>query len=419
MDESQLARRPGEDMCLFHSKDEKKPVAEFRAALAAKKASGDGNYVGFVFPEWADFSVVTFTGDADFGEANFTGAAHFFRATFTGDANFGEANFTGAADFWGATFTGDANFFRATFTGDADFWGANFTGAAHFWGARLDGPGRVVFQGDEEKTVFHGRADFRGAYFGTVLFRSVHLKDATFAGCYGLEKVEFDNVTWGSIDQPWRDWPLARRLLRWRRENVVGDELEARKTRKEGDFAVAEGVYFTPGAEQGFAAAERVYRMLRKSYKDREDYAGAREFYFGQMEMRRLARKGWRKWLSLTTAFWLLSGYGTRWRRAAGWAVLLLLLWALLYAFSGLRLASDPPGVAHTLALWGGTGAFFWDGLRIIGYGLIHSLEATIVRTDFARPAHNWGWLFQTVQNALGPTIIAMLVLAIREQFKK
>lgn len=53
------------------------------------------------------------------------------------------------------------------------------------------------------------------------------------------------------------------------------------------------------------------YRALRKAREDAKDAAGASDFYYGEMEMRRRDEGG-----PLLSAYWLVSGYGTRALRA-------------------------------------------------------------------------------------------------------
>jgi hypothetical protein len=79
-----------------------------------------------------------------------------------------------------------------------------------------------------------------------------------------------------------------------------------------------------------------LYRALRKGREDTKDEPGAADFYYGEMEMRRLARRPVNpigagrigaasrrrveRWI--LTAHWLVSGYGLRaWRAVAALAV--------------------------------------------------------------------------------------------------
>src|SRR5512132_3081652 len=55
-----------------------------------------------------------------------------------------------------------------------------------------------------------------------------------------------------------------------------------------------------------------LYRALRKDYEDSKNEPGAADFYYGEMEMRRLASAtAWGERVILTL-YWLVSGYGLR-----------------------------------------------------------------------------------------------------------
>jgi hypothetical protein len=101
-----------------------------------------------------------------------------------------------------------------------------------------------------------------------------------------------------------------------------------------------------------------IYRDLRKGREDNKDEPGAADFYYGEMEMRRLAgsksgqtSKGGRKEERrpprppaiatsdrgehfILTLYWLISGYGLRSSRALGSLLVTILVFAaLLYAW--------------------------------------------------------------------------------------
>ncbi|NKY96055.1 MULTISPECIES: hypothetical protein [Gordonia] len=52
------------------------------------------------------------------------------------------------------------------------------------------------------------------------------------------------------------------------------------------------------------------YWALRKALEDSKDGPGAANFYYGEMEMRRLAAARWSGEPALLAAYWLTSGYG-------------------------------------------------------------------------------------------------------------
>ncbi len=77
-----------------------------------------------------------------------------------------------------------------------------------------------------------------------------------------------------------------------------------------------------------------IYRALRKGLEDSGNEPGAADFYYGEMEMRRLARRGTktgnraqpRAESALLAAYWAVSGYGLRASRAIAAIVVLILV---------------------------------------------------------------------------------------------
>ncbi|MFD0279743.1 hypothetical protein ACFVHB_38430 [Kitasatospora sp. NPDC127111] len=85
------------------------------------------------------------------------------------------------------------------------------------------------------------------------------------------------------------------------------------------------------------------YRKLRKAFEDNKDEPGAADFYYGEMEMRRHDRTGTsRAERGLLWAYWLVSGYGLRARRAVGWLIATMLMTVILLMKFGLPLYTDP-----------------------------------------------------------------------------
>ncbi len=400
--------------CFFHSERPDKVATEMVARVKEKLARNDRDFAGYIFPAEADFSTVDFGDGANFGGAAFRGTANFLHATFGdrayfvgaifgdwanfidtrfGDrAYFGNAAFRRGASFWvarfgdganflGADFSGGANFVQATFAKEGDFFGATFDERADFSGATFaDGAGFRIANPRErfllQEVTFQGRADFSGATqdLSHFEFHHVRLPQAIFRDAIGLDKAEFDDVTWG----------------------VLGDEVDARESGKLADYA----------------AAERVYREVRRSYLERRDFTMARQMHWGEMEMRRLGEAARRRenhrflgWgplahISLTWLYWLISGYGQRWLNALVALVALWLICTLGYTAELLSLANPTPDFAEALT-----------------NGASQSLFSLILRPVYSSPTFG-GQVLNFLELALSPIIITTLVLAVREQFR-
>ncbi len=78
-----------------------------------------------------------------------------------------------------------------------------------------------------------------------------------------------------------------------------------------------------------------IYRSLRKGREDIKDAPGAADFYYGEMEMRRLSLSSLADRLVLF-AYWLLSGYGLRTSRALVWFGIVVLIFSLAFWLIGL-----------------------------------------------------------------------------------
>ena len=180
---------------------------------------------GALFAETAQFSDVTFLGDAGFGGVLFAKDANFNRAVFSGEAVFDDVMFLGAAIMDGAKFTGEAGFERvrcrrdaryentvfegearfnnAQFSSYAGFDNARFLKIAHFDKVRFEVSAhfnRATFEADArfERAFFGGEVDFhhavfmRPALFGAAAFPS-NASDfyAAFRGARFVDVADF------------------------------------------------------------------------------------------------------------------------------------------------------------------------------------------------------------------------------------
>jgi hypothetical protein len=157
-----------------------------------------------------------------------------------------------------------------------------------------------------------------------------------------------------------------------------------------------------------------LYRALRKGREDAKDEPGAADFYYGEMEMRRLARRpGYRigaglprigpasrgrveRWI--LTAYWLVSGYGLRaWRAVAGLAVVTA-LFAVTFHFVGFAVPPRPVS--------------YWTSL-------LYAFRATLSLTDDQVKLTAWGQLLQGVLRLTGPVLLGLALLALRGRVKR
>ncbi|UDH01635.1 pentapeptide repeat-containing protein [Rhodococcus opacus] len=354
--------------------------------------TGNAGFAFVTFTGEAGFGGATFTKDAGFDEATFTKEARFHGATFTKDAGFDEATFTKEARFDGATFTGNARFYGAC-AASLSFSGADFhrSDLGPIFGGTVD-LGRATFQTrlrlivlcskislsdtqlrsgghlqihaadiaadgteflgrtiltDPDPTAFtkalnEDRRDrirklgvfavgpavvtsLSTANVGDLVLSSVALDRCRFVGAHGLDKLRIDASCRLASAPGWRRW----RPWRFTRRRVIAEEGDWRRR-----YATWNRL---PGSKQlaPLPAAEiaGIYRDLRKGLEDIKNEPGAADFYYGEMEMRRIGHREKpdrpagtpraERWL--LHAYWAVSGYGLRaWRAFTAVAVLIL-----------------------------------------------------------------------------------------------
>lgn len=351
------------------------------AGFGGTRFTGDAKFTGATFTGNAGFAFVTFTGEAGFGGATFTKDAGFDEATFTKEARFDGATFTGNARFYGAcaaslSFSG-ADFHRSDlgpiFGGTVDLGRATFQTRLrlivlcskislsdtqlrsgghlqiHAADIAADGTeflGRTILT-DPDPTAFtkalnEDRRDrirklgvfavgpavvtsLSTANVGDLVLSSVALDRCRFVGAHGLDKLRIDASCRLASAPGWRRW----RPWRFTRRRVIAEEGDWRRR-----YATWNRL---PGSKQlaPLPAAEiaGIYRDLRKGLEDIKNEPGAADFYYGEMEMRRIGHREKpdrpagtpraERWL--LHAYWAVSGYGLRaWRAFTAVAVLIL-----------------------------------------------------------------------------------------------
>ncbi|GAB4050878.1 hypothetical protein [Catellatospora paridis] len=225
----------------------------------------------------------------------------------------------------------------------------------------------------------------------------VDLSECSFTGAHHLDKLTVDD---------WHSWRTSPRGLWVTHRVTLADEHRVRGH-------VRWALPGTDGREApSVDSVQADYHSLRSMMQDRKDQRAASDFYYGEMEMRRiglrrsvradLRARDWRaafstlgEWL-LLCLYWLLSGYGQRaWR-----------------AFVTLGLVAAAASAA--LARWGfQTPTGYGDSLR-------YTLRAasTLLRgSDVAlTPTGDW---IELVLRLVAPLLLALGLLAIRERVRR
>lgn len=345
------------------------------------------------FSDTANFSGATFRDTPDFRQATFRDRANFRRATFRNTASFNEATFSNSANFDGAIFRDTADFRRATFRDTATFWRATFRETTRFEQTRFERKasfnqahfeGRALFKGTHDRPLFSredknaATVDFTNAEFHVrpnVRFLDVDLSRASFLHV-DVREIEFTSVKWPTIDGG----------------NGVYDE---EKHRADSE-ALPHG------------ALARLYRRLKQAYEDQRDYGRGGDFHFREKEMMRLDPNTSGRTKVILTLYRALSGYGERYW-AAGWFLGLVAACSVLSIIAGLDYTALE-GLKWTLR---------WR-LDDFFRSLVYSVQAAFVRPpDYMTPSNLWGEAVKVATMILGPLLIGLFALAIRQRVRR
>jgi len=194
---------------------------------------------------------------------------------------------------------------------------------------------------------------------------------------------------------------------------------------KKGLFFTRKAVYDEVSGEKdkNYQLIEKLYRQLKKNFEGRGSYGEAGDFHYGEMEMRRLSHRWFFRYLSLTSLYKILSGYGEKYWLALFWLFLFLLFFSLAYLVIGMKLQTAKvvemriiqysPALSFHIFL---DHNFWWDYYQ----SLIHSLEiATFQRDKAFVPISTTGRLFEILETILIPIQVALSVLAVRRRFRR
>jgi len=431
--------------------------------------TGDAEFGGATFTGEAWFEGgATFTGPAVFDGATFSDKAVFDGATFSDEAKFREATFKRRASFAGVRFEQAREFgpllayfglvlddvqfaqpvqievsstelscSRARFTGGAQFRlrGATvllddtdlaapsiLTGLLHPSSESLaEQEERIAGDwplprplSEQPQLLSLQRANVAG-----LGLTNVSATDCRFAGAHNLDKLRLESdVSFASAPLPWnsggRRWEVIAEERAWRVERAAGSRLprRARALRRWGDLQWPDWLDSQrPGVLEP-AQIAGLYRALRKGREDAKDEPGAADFYYGEMEMRRHARRTsessgdspvsvvsrGRVERAILTVYWLVSGYGLRAWRAIACLAAVTLLFAVAFHLVGFVVPPRPVS--------------YWTSL-------LYAFRATLSLTDSQVTLTAWGQLLQAILRLTGPVLFGLALLALRGRVKR
>jgi len=416
--------------------------------------SGGVDFSSAKFSKEAAFVDAEFRNRADFSGANFQEVAYFTGVEFSGYAHFYGARFGGRATFWVARFTDEAIFRFAEFNEEADFSGAEFSKKASFKFTRFkEGASfsRVIFNGiaDFHKAKFEKETDFHAVTFNertyffeetfikgadlrrliiekTVRFENVNLKKVSFMDT-NLRKIDFINCNWyRKFD---RD-VLYDELLLYTFDKLLiyTGEVEVKESLLFDDDKEAKNSF--QGLKQRFSKlrkyfshpkertkkVEILYRRLKQKYKEEHNEPEVSNWHYGEKEMFR-KRNNWRRYFpSLSTLYWLSSGYGERAVRAGVVLILLILVLSVLFGLTGLSpLNQSPPYEIAEIKGWADV-----MNIQNLWAFILNTLQyATFERKPDFIPKTIYGGYLKLAARILIPLQAALFALAARNRFRR
>jgi uncharacterized protein YjbI with pentapeptide repeats len=466
--------------------------ADFRSATLPYLDVDDTRFQGD-----ADFAGARFEGDATFMMARFQDTASFAEARFTGDARFVAATFMGSATFHEAQFHGDAQFLSATFHCDVGFDGASFQqpmepglmlvkGSLRLDGIALDHPvqlevaatalscRRTRFRAGGHLRLVAAKLRLEEAEMPVPLIVSAHrldpdwekgwrelvpgapsrpqlvsvqradvaglvLTDLDLSTCHFAGAHHLDQLRITGADTFWRvatgPFGNGRQVLAeecaWRRR------ANPQRRRWQTTASLAGHPFLAHAYQPGPAELAWIYRQLRKGREDQKNEPGAADFYYGEMEMRRVALPRWRAERVLLGLYWLVSGYALRAGRALTALALLVAVVAGLFALWGLpapvspasgraTITGQPPTQRATFTLptavppappRTGLAARLRDPTRV-ELALRSALSAVVFR-DTGQQLTVPGRYTEMVARFLGPVLLALALLSVRNRVKR
>jgi uncharacterized protein YjbI with pentapeptide repeats len=457
---------------------------------AVQRTFVTASFAGATFPGKADFSNVKFVQIANFDGTRFAGIADFSSVHCKAGAYFRQVIFEqkialdamrcdGVLDLTGsrfvaagpfgpiacdelvlnhASFEAKANIEvaavtfscqEASFSTGAlvsirhafvDLGGATFGGPIIISGARspliCGEPSSLSTSVQVTDTSAPKVVSLRGVDASKLSLRDVDLTKCSFIGVHGLDELTLSGLC--SFKQPPHGIRHGRAFPGfwwWSRRQTLAEEGHWRSQQPKGDGWSPAPVVVPPyNAHPEYLAT--LYRAIRKAQEDRKFEPGAADFYYGEMEMRRLASSSpWHERV-LLRLYWLLSGYGLRASRSFLAMAAVVTITALTLIGGGLPASGEP-----TQRLTGALSPATPGGTLNVDGRLVPLLPkappvsqrwtwkradratrialGTVVFRDASQPLTQSGAWAVLAARFLGPLLLAMGLLSIRARIKR
>jgi hypothetical protein len=254
-------------------------------------------------------------------------------------------------------------------------------------GASLGGPSLVTSSGPALARI----VSLRGTRLGQLTLRDLDLSGCAFAQAHAVDGVLISGrgqLACAPVAMPW----IGKR-------EALANEFAFRHARELRRRPYGPHRWHRPGTHDPAgdpATLSETYRALRRGREGASDAPGAADFYYGEMEMRRLGARAKVDRL-LLTAYWIVSGYGLRASRA-------LLAYALVV-----------PAVALALDRWGLRSGAAFD--QVLAYVL--ATTTVLARPETPLELDTFGSYLQVFSRLVGPALFALMVFSLRSRVRR
>ncbi|WP_413115329.1 pentapeptide repeat-containing protein [Streptomyces sp. CY1] len=466
-------------------------VFEVGGAFEHVDFQGSAWFQDTLFGSDADFEHARFSSGALFSRAHMFGEAAFHAVTFTEGIVFVSVQVEERARFSEVTFDQDAVFAGAHFKGDVDFADTTFTGplvGPIVCGGMLDlsqavltcpirtriAAAHILFQATQVNTTltldvryadvslqdavlsqpvainFHPAPfSFKndplpeepltgqdprplivmlaGVDAAFLSLSGVDLSACRFTGAHHLDQLRFEgHVPFSEPPSPWTRRRTIVEEHHWRALPMPGRRTARTRGWQPGP------AHPNPAVPPGPKELAATYRQLRKALEDAKNEPGAADFYYGEMEMRRLDPDTPFGERLLLRAYWLVSGYGLRASRALAALVVAMTLTVVLMMLWGLPAPKPQQTAVGTMpapgsqihlvidksdpALSGPIGQRWTaDRAKDAGHVVLNSVVFRSSEQDLT-PAGTWIEMFSRFSE---PVLLGLAALAARGRIKR
>lgn len=435
-----------------YNKENPLPYVSFRDSNFPNKVDFSGVY----FKHLAIFDGSYFAEETSFQDTHFASTAQFCWTNFRDRAYFGHS-FARNATFMGAHFEKSASFINACIAEVADYRNCHIVGRATFDGAKFGWNAifsETHFEGiiSMRETTFHGRAVFdniiaddeiicvqsnfgcKVSFHNAIFHRTAYFQGETFLseGCFNnlniQDCIKFEGTR--LIDVSFLDTNLTKIDFincHWRKSSrrssrpILFDESYiytqailkpcndfTSKATDQSDRNIFRKINYDMANK-----IESLYRMLKQKHKEDHDEASAAIWHYNEKTIFRL-KNPWRRYLpSLTTLYWISSGYGERPVRAG---IALIALWtslSIIILASGVTVDSNVFGLTTNGLRTGLTLNSLWASM-------VNSLKIAMFQKDiFIIPASGVSEIIKLLIQTILPLQTTFYIFAVRNRFRR